>query len=55
MLDKFFNTIERFNRDTPISYDFKQKMVEHFAYKWANDLNQFVEVDHERAIFEQLP
>lgn len=44
-----------FNNGVPIKDRFKKEIVNHFTYKWANDLNQFIDDPTEEAIFLQLP
>jgi hypothetical protein len=39
----------------PIGDKLKNEMSKHFEYKWAKDLNQFIEEEEHAKIFEQLP
>ena len=55
MLEKFFSTLEHFNNDVPIKDEVKNELSKHFEYKWANDLNQFIDNEEDAKIFEQLP
>jgi hypothetical protein len=55
MLDKFFSTLKHFNNDVPVQDKFKKDVYEHFEYRWANDLNQFIQEEEDYKIFIQLP
>jgi hypothetical protein len=47
--------MKHFNNDMDMDYDLKTSIRNHFVYRWQKDKNQFVEVEDDHNILEQLP
>jgi len=41
-LNKFFNLLQRFNKNKPFKDDLRKKIEKHFTFKWNNDRNASV-------------
>jgi len=39
ILDKFFLTLRKFNRNEPLNLEFQKEIERYFSYRWENDLN----------------
>ena len=50
-LSKFFGVCEKFNNNNPIDRDLKQRIENHFKYKWANDKNQSLKLNEDLDMF----
>ena len=46
-LNKFFGTIKRFNKNTPVNLALKKKIEEFFDYRWGVDKNIAFQSEHD--------
>lgn len=54
-LSKFFGVMKHFNGEISLSADFKDRIENHFDYKWNNDRNLAISEPADFALIEQLP
>ena len=52
---KFFGTIPKFNDDSEMDADLRNRIESHFDYKWEHDKNQAFLLETDLNNFRQLP